>query len=77
MEEKGEVLFKGPLNMTKDAVKCNYIIYWSRDTGMELVGKWEIEENPWWKQEYNQQVFWSIWRTYSSQIKHSDSSCGT
>ena len=24
-------------------VKCNYIIYWSGDTGMELVEKWEIE----------------------------------
>ena len=38
-----EILFKGPLNMANDAVKCNYIIYWSGDTGMELVGKWEIE----------------------------------
>ena len=32
--EKVEVL-KGPLNMANDAVTCNYIIYWSRDTGME------------------------------------------
>ena len=38
-----EVLFKGPLNTANDTVKCNYIIYWSRDTGMELVEKWEIE----------------------------------
>ena len=41
--KKVEVLFKGPLNMANDAVKCNYIIYWSGDTGMELVEKWEIE----------------------------------
>ena len=38
-----EVLFKGPLNMANDAVKCNYIIYRSSDIGMELVEKWEIE----------------------------------
>ena len=38
-----EVLFQGPLNAANDGVKCNYIIYWSGDTGMELVEKWEIE----------------------------------
>ena len=42
--EKVEVLFKGPLNMVNDTVKCNYISYWSRNIGMELVEKWEIEE---------------------------------
>ena len=26
-----------------DGVKCNYIIYWSGETGMELVDKWETE----------------------------------
>ena len=41
--KKVEILFKGPLNTANDAVKCNYIIYWSSDTGMELVEKWEIE----------------------------------
>ena len=40
--KKVEVL-KGPLNNANDPVKCNYIIYWSGDTGMELVEKWEIE----------------------------------
>ena len=29
--KKVEVLCKGPLNMASDAVKCNYIIYWSID----------------------------------------------
>ena len=43
MEEKVQVLFQGPLNTANDAVKCNYIIYWSGDTSMELVEKWEIE----------------------------------
>ena len=41
--KKVEVLFKGPLNNFNDPVKCNYIIYWSGDTGMELVEKLEIE----------------------------------
>ena len=43
MEEKVKVLFKDPLNTANDAAKCNYIIYWSGDTGMELVKKWKIE----------------------------------
>ena len=38
-----ESLFKGPLNNAYDPVKCNYIIYWSGQVGMELVDKWEIE----------------------------------
>ena len=32
-----EVLFKGPLNGVTEAVKCNYVIYWSGDHGMDLV----------------------------------------
>ena len=32
-----EVLFKGPLSELTDAVKWNYIIYWSSDHGMDLV----------------------------------------
>ena len=38
-----EILFKGPLSNANDPVKCNYIIYWSEEIGMELVDKWEIE----------------------------------
>ena len=41
--KKVEVLFKGPLNSATDAIKCNYIIYWSGDHGMDLVDKWEGE----------------------------------
>ena len=38
-----EVLFKGPLNEATEAVKCNYMIYWSGDHGMDLVDKWTTE----------------------------------
>ena len=41
--KKVEILFRGPLNTANDAVKCNYIIYWSGQLGMELVDKWETE----------------------------------
>ena len=34
-----KILFKGPLNNVADGVKCNYIIYWSGDHGMDLVDK--------------------------------------
>ena len=38
-----EALFKGPLNTANDPVKCNHIIDWSGEIGMELVEQWEIE----------------------------------
>ena len=38
-----EVLFKGPLSEATEAVKCNYMIYWSGDHGMDLVDKWTTE----------------------------------
>ena len=38
-----EVLFRGPLNGVTEAVKCNYVIYWSGDHGMDLVDKWTTE----------------------------------
>ena len=40
-----EVLFKGPLNGVTEAVKCNYMIYWSGDHGMDLVDKWTTGGN--------------------------------
>ena len=39
-----EVLFKGALNAVTEAVKCNYVIYWSGDHGMDLVDKWTTED---------------------------------
>ena len=32
-----EVLFRGPSIGVTEAVKCNYMIYWSGDHGMDLV----------------------------------------
>ena len=34
---------KGPLNGVAEAVKCNYVIYWSGYHGMDLVDKWTTE----------------------------------
>ena len=38
-----EVLFKGPLSEVAETIKCNYVIYWSGDHGMDLVDKWTTE----------------------------------
>ena len=38
-----EVIFKGPFNAVAEPVKCNYMIYWSGDHGMDLVDKWTAE----------------------------------
>ena len=43
-KKKVKILFQGPLTGTNDTVKCNYIIYWSGETGMVLVDKWETED---------------------------------
>ena len=42
-KKRVEVLFKGPLNGVAEAVKYNYVIYWSSDHGMDLVDKWTTE----------------------------------
>ena len=39
--KKVEVSFKGPLATANNAVKCNYIIYWSGEEGMDFVDKCE------------------------------------
>ena len=39
-KKKEKILFKGSLTNANDPVKCNYIIYWSGEIGMELVDKW-------------------------------------
>ena len=38
-----EVLFKGPLSEATETIKCNYVIYWSGDHGMDPVDKWTTE----------------------------------
>ena len=38
-----EILFQGPLSGVHEGVKCNYVIYWSGDHGMDLVDKWTTE----------------------------------
>ena len=42
-KKRVEVLFRKPLNGVTEAVKCNYMIYWSGDHGMDLVEKWTTE----------------------------------
>ena len=39
----GKVLFHGPSSGVNEGVKCNYVIYWSGDHGMDLVDKWTTE----------------------------------
>ena len=38
-----EILFQRPLSGVNEGVKCNYVIYWSGDHGMDLVDKWTTE----------------------------------
>ena len=35
-KKRVEILFRGPLNTANDGVKCNYLIYWAGETGMDL-----------------------------------------
>ena len=59
-----EVLFKGPLSEVTETIKCNYVIYWSGDHGMDLVDKMDHwRQNQWWKQrhiEYILEAFWGV-----------------
>ena len=59
-----EVLFKGPLNAVAEGVKCNYIIYWSGDHGMELVDKWTIEGKINDGNKEQQNTYWTQFENY-------------
>ena len=59
-----EVLFKGPLNGVADGVKCNYIIYWSGDHGMELDDKWTAEGKINDGNKEQQNTYWTQFENY-------------
>ena len=64
-KKRVEVLFKGPLNAVNDAVKCNYIIYWSGDHGMDLVDKWTTENKI---NDGNKEVIQTYWDHFEEYI---------
>ena len=59
-----EVLFKGPLNAVAEGVKCNYIIYWNGDHGMELVAKWTSEGKINDGNKEQQNTYWTQFENY-------------
>ena len=59
-----EVLFKGPLSELTDAVKCNYVIYWSSDHGMDLVDKWTTEKSITDGNKNNLKTYWDKFEEY-------------
>ena len=59
-----EVLFKGPLNAVAEGVKCNDIIYWSGDHGMELVDKWTTEGKINDGNKEQQNTYWTQFENY-------------
>ena len=73
-----EVLFKGTLNSAVDAIKCNYIIYWSGDHGMDLVDKWEGEGKIDDTNRNALATYWNLFEEYiHPQMKPIDSCSGT
>ena len=60
-----EVLFKRPLNEVTEAVKCNYVIYWSGDHGMDLVDKWITEGKI---NDRNKETFNTYWGKFEEYI---------
>ena len=59
-----EILFKGPLSELTDAVKCNYVIYWSSDQGMDLVDKWTTERSINDGNKNNLKTYWDKFEEY-------------
>ena len=60
-----EVLFLGPLSEATDAVKCNYVIYWSGDHGMDLVDKWTTEGKI---NDGNKETLNTYWKQFEEYI---------
>ena len=59
-----EILFKGLLAELTGAVKCNYIIYWSGDHGMDLVDKWITENSITDGNKNNTKTYWDKFEEY-------------
>ena len=60
-----EVLFKGPLNVVLEPVKCNYVVYWSGDHRMDLVDKWTTEGKI---NDGNKNTLDTYWRHFEEYI---------
>ena len=60
-----EVLFKGPLSEVTEAIKCNYMIYWSEDHGMDLVDKWTTEAKI---NDGNKDMLATYWKHFEEYI---------
>ena len=73
-----EVLFKGPLSEVTETIKCNYVIYWSGDHGMDLVDKWTTEgKNYWCKQEWVEHILETLWGVHTPSNQPINCSSGT
>ena len=59
-----EVLFKGPLNGVAEGVKCNYVIYWSGDHGMDLVDKWTLKTKIHDGNKETLNTYWTLFEEY-------------
>ena len=64
-KKRVEVLFKGPLNEATAAVKCNCVIYWRGDHGMDLVDKWTTEGKI---TEENKETLNTYWTKFEEYI---------
>ena len=62
-----EVLFKGPLNAVLEGIKCNYVVYWSGDHGMDLVDKWTTEGKI---HDGNKDMLNTYWTQFENYIHH-------
>ena len=60
-----EVLFKGPPNEVTEAVKCNYVIYWSGHHGMDPVEKWTTEGKI---NDANKETLNTYWQQFEEYI---------
>ena len=56
---------RAPLNEATEAVKCNYVIYWSGDHGMDLVDKWTTKGKV---TEENKETLNTYWTKFEEYI---------
>ena len=65
MEETcGSTIQRGISMHVAEGVKCNYIIYWNGDHGMELVDKWTAEGKINDGNKEQQNTYWTQFENY-------------
>ena len=61
-KQRCELLFTGPMAKIDDEIKCEHLLYWSGERGIELFNSWDLSA-------YEQKKLDSYWERFENFVK--------